>query len=192
MFVYTIQPVVKLVWQPVVSCIQTFNRFSNLFDNRFDNRLYHVYNRLSNRLYNPVWQPVEWTAAVRSTRLSNGLWQPAVSCKQTSNWLSYRLSNRLTTGWMFVYTMQPVVKPVVQPVWQPAVLCKRGLTVWSGVGPRNHVFDGGPYSPWEGAILRERRRPIVKYREYHTCVAVMQSFVKLLWPFVFKVLRAVC
>ena len=27
--VYTIQPVVKPVWQPVVSCIQTFNRLSN-------------------------------------------------------------------------------------------------------------------------------------------------------------------
>jgi len=27
MFVYTIRPVVKPVWQPVVSCIQTFNRF---------------------------------------------------------------------------------------------------------------------------------------------------------------------
>jgi len=34
----------------------------------------------------------------------------------------------LTTGWMFVYTIQPVVKPVVQPVWQPAVSCKRGFS----------------------------------------------------------------
>ena len=38
MFVYTIQPVVKLV----VSCIQTFNRLSNQFDNWIDNRLYRV------------------------------------------------------------------------------------------------------------------------------------------------------
>jgi len=38
MFVYTIQPAVKPVWQPVVSCIQTFN----LLSNRFDNRLHHV------------------------------------------------------------------------------------------------------------------------------------------------------
>jgi len=29
----------------------------------------------------------------------------------------------LTTGWMFVYTMQPVVQPVVQP----AVSCKRSI-----------------------------------------------------------------
>jgi len=84
MFVYTIQPVVKPVWQPVwqtpVSCIQP--------------------------VVNPVVQPglttgwtnngcslntVEWTVAVRSTRLSNRLyvkpvvepvWQPVVSCKR--------------------------------------------------------------------------------------------------------------
>jgi len=41
--IYTIQPVVKLVWQLVVSCIETFNRLSN----PFDNRLYRVYSRLS-------------------------------------------------------------------------------------------------------------------------------------------------
>jgi len=35
----------------------------------------------------------------------------------------------LTTGWMFVYTIQPVVKPVVQlvPVLQPVVSCERGI-----------------------------------------------------------------
>jgi len=35
------------IWQPPVSCIQTFNRLSNPFDNRFNNRLYGVYSRLS-------------------------------------------------------------------------------------------------------------------------------------------------
>jgi len=102
----TIQPVVKPVWQPVVSCIQTFDRLSNPFDNHLDNRLYRVYSRLSNRLYSLVWQPVERTVAVRSTRLSNRLynpvwqlvWQPAVSCKQTSNRLSNRHDNQLYTG----------------------------------------------------------------------------------------------
>jgi len=29
-----------------------------------------------------------------------------------------------TTGWMFVYTIQPDVKPV----WQPVVSCKQGIT----------------------------------------------------------------
>jgi len=60
------------------------------------------------------------------------------TCCQTGCQLSYRLYNRfdnglyrvnkhptgcqtglttrLTTGWMFVYTIQPVVKPVVQPL----------------------------------------------------------------------------
>ena len=37
----------------------------------------------------------------------------------------------LTTGWMFVYTIQPavqsVVKPVWQPVWQQVVSCTRGF-----------------------------------------------------------------
>jgi len=40
--VYTIQPVVQPVWQPAVSCKQTFNRLSNWFvrlSNWFDNRL---------------------------------------------------------------------------------------------------------------------------------------------------------
>jgi len=32
----------RLSWQPVVWCIQTFNRLSNRFDNRFDNRLNRV------------------------------------------------------------------------------------------------------------------------------------------------------
>jgi len=40
--VYTIQPVVKPVLQPVASCMQTFHRLSNGLYNRFDNRLYRV------------------------------------------------------------------------------------------------------------------------------------------------------
>jgi len=51
MFVYTIQPVVKPVWQPVVSCIQTFYRLSN----PFDNWLYRVYSRFSNRCDNRLY-----------------------------------------------------------------------------------------------------------------------------------------
>jgi len=35
------------------------------------------------------------------------------------------LTTGLATGWMFVYTIQPVVKQVIQPV----VSCKRGFTV---------------------------------------------------------------
>ena len=56
---------------------------------------------LSNRLYNPVWQPVE----------RHGCQTGCEAC--------------LTTGWMSVYTIQPVVKPV----WQTVVSCTRGLTV---------------------------------------------------------------
>jgi len=45
-------------------------------------------------------------------------------------------------------------------------LCKNGRTDrdafwvigWDGIGPRNHVLDGGleSRSPWEGVILREK------------------------------------
>jgi len=33
------------------------------------------------------------------------------------------------------------------------------------VGPGNHVLDGSPDPPWEGAILRGKGPPIVKYRD---------------------------
>jgi len=135
MFVYTIQPfvkpIVKPVWQPVVSCIQTFNWLSN----PLDKRLYRVYSRLSNQVVQPVWQPcwtnslflqhnpVERTVAVRSTRLSNPFDNRLYRVYEHSTGCQIGL----TTGWMFVYTIQPAVKPVVQPV----VPCKRGITVTS-------------------------------------------------------------
>jgi len=46
------------------------------------------------------------------------VWQLAVLCKQTSNWLSNQLSNRLTT----VFNEQLFVQPVVKPH------CTTGLT----------------------------------------------------------------
>jgi len=74
----------------------------------------------------PVWQPVGCLFA-RCSRLSHRLYNWTAGC-QTG----------LTTGWMFVYTMQPVVQPVVKPVWQPVCnrlycvykhsSCKTGLT----------------------------------------------------------------
>jgi len=48
--------------------------------------------------------------------------------------------------------------------------CKNGWTDRDAVevedsrGPRNHVLDGDPDPPWEGAILRGKGHPIVKYR----------------------------
>ena len=82
------------LWLGCIMCTNIQLVVNNRFDNLFDNWLYCVYSRLSNRLYNPVWLPVERTVAVRSTRLS----------KRLSN----RFDNRLTTGWLFVYTIQPV------------------------------------------------------------------------------------
>jgi len=42
MFVYTIQPVVKPVRQPVGCLFTQYSRLSNRFYNQFDNRLYRV------------------------------------------------------------------------------------------------------------------------------------------------------
>jgi len=39
--------------------------------------------------------------------------------------VAVRSTGFLTTGWMFVYTIQPVVRPVLQPV----VSCKRGFNL---------------------------------------------------------------
>jgi len=119
--VYTIQPVVKPVvnpvWQPG-NCLYTrYNQLSNPLsnrlyrvykhstDNRFDKRQYRVYSRLSNRLYNRF---------DNRYRFDNRLY------RVYEHSISTGCKTGLTTCWMFVYTIQPVVKPVVQP----AVSCK--------------------------------------------------------------------
>jgi len=125
-----IQPVVNPIWQPAVSCIQlvvkpvvqpgttgwtncgcsfnTVERTVAVRSTRLSNRVVHQLNKqsvCSTRLSSRLWNPFD-------NRLY-GLYEHATGC-QTG----------LTTGWMFVYTIQPVVKLVVQPV----VLCKRGIT----------------------------------------------------------------
>ena len=53
-----------------------------------------------------------------------------------------------------------------------AVICAKTVEpievtfpLWARMGPRNHVLDGGPDSPWEGAIFVEKGHLIVKYRD---------------------------
>jgi len=108
--VYTIEPVVKLVVQPVwqlaVSCKQLSNRLSNQLSNRFDNCVERtaipstgcqtgLYNRFDNR--------VERTATVRSTI------QPVV--KRVVR-LSNRFDNRLN---VCIYDTTGLIQPVVKP-----------------------------------------------------------------------------
>ena len=50
------------------------------------------------------------------------------------------------------------------------------------VGPRNHVLDGGPDSPWEGAIFRGKWHPIVKYRG-HCAVPCVKTAALIEMPF---------
>jgi len=91
---------------------------------------------LSNRVVQPVWQTrfdnrlnvcIHDTAGCQTgcqTGLTTGLTtvlneqlfvQPVVKPCLTNRFDKHGL----TTGWMFVYTIQPVVKPVVKRVWQP-------------------------------------------------------------------------
>ena len=85
--IYTIQPVVKPVWQPG-TC------------------LYTQYNRL----YNPVWQPAERTA-VRSTRL----WNRFVKHGLTTGWTN-RLTTGWMLVYTIQPVVKTVVQPVWQPV----------------------------------------------------------------------------
>ena len=124
-----IQPVVKPVRQPAVSCIQPAI----------------VYIASCQTGLTTGWTnsgcSVERTVAVSSSGLTTVLNQQPVRSTRLSNQFNnrlYRVNNyptycqtSLTTGWMFVYTIQPVVKPVVQPCWQQVVSCKWGFTVWT-------------------------------------------------------------
>jgi len=71
--------------------------------------------------------------------------------------------------------------------------CKNGWTdrdavlVLDSGGPKEpcRPIRLGPYPPREGAILRGKRRFIVRYRECtYSCAAAMRPFLKLLWPLV--------
>jgi len=104
------------------------NRLSNGFDSRLNVCIHDTtgsqtglttsLTRLSNRLSDPFdnrFNKRLYRVYKHSTSCQVGLkpvWQP---------------------GWMFVYTIQPVVIPVVQPVWQSVVWCKRvlrGMREW--------------------------------------------------------------
>ena len=59
--------------------------------------------------------------------------------------------------------------------------------VWTWVGTRNHVLDGGPDPhPVEGAILGGASWSTVKYREYRACGQYSQPYSvdgSSMWPF---------
>jgi len=66
----------------------------------------------------------------------------------------------LTTGWMFVYTTQPVVKPVVKRVWQP---------VWQPCSTNSCSFNR----------LSNRVVPPVWQRVWQPVVSCIQTFTRL-------------
>ena len=64
-----------------------------------------------------------------------------------------------------------ILAKTAEPIEMPVGL-------WTQVYPRNHVLDGGPDLAWERAILRGKRRPIVKYSERRPCAAAMRPFYR--------------
>jgi len=64
MFVYTIQPVVKRIWQPVERTATVRS------------------TRLSHRVVQPVWQPAVYTIQPVVKPVWQRVWQPVVSCKR--------------------------------------------------------------------------------------------------------------
>jgi len=138
----------RCVWQPVECSYTRYSRLSNGFDNQFDNRVERT-DCSFNMVVKPVVQPALTTGFTTMLNEQPLFVQPVVKpgCTRYS-----RLSNqsRLTTGWMFVYTIQPVVKPVWQRAWQQAVSCKRGFKFYRiGIAaPLAHYFSstGQPYN----------------------------------------------
>jgi len=51
--------------------------------------------------------------------------------------------------------------------------------LWTRVGPRNHVFDGGSDPPFEGAILKREEAAYCKMQgipQYRPCAAPMRPY----------------
>jgi len=192
--VYTIQPVVKPVWQPVVSCIQTFNpglttgcivytagcqmfvqpglttgwTNSCSFSSVVKPGLTTCWTN-SGCLFNMVVKPV----VQLSNRLYNlvwqPVWQPAVSCKQTFNWLSNRLENRFD-NWLDVCLHNTA------SCWQTVVSYERGISkqtvsAWVEVGSCDDCQQ--TVSAWVGRCS-EAGHTLITHRRSHKLQCTLQ------------------
>jgi len=69
-----------------------------------------------------------------------------------------------------------IISMIISPS-KTVELIEMPFRLWTQVGPRNHILDGGPDPPMGRASFEgEKGWPIVKYRDYHPCAVVM-------WPF---------
>jgi len=117
--VYTIQPVVKPVWQPG-KCLHTqYNRLSN----PFDNRLYRVYKHptgCQTLFVKPVVQPgltTGWTNSCSFNMVVKPVWQ-SIGCLFTRY---SRLSNRIDNRF---YRVNGVLQVTVRPMlWDHCPVC---------------------------------------------------------------------
>jgi len=116
---YIVSPIYKL-WQPVERTVLFVQHSCQI--------------GCQTGLYNRFHNGVERT--VLSNLLSNPFDNRLYRVDKQSTGCQMCLTTGVTTGWMFVYTIQPVFKPVVQPDWQPVVSCKRGLRLPAVDKPR--------------------------------------------------------
>ena len=136
-----------------------YNRLSNRLYNRFDNWLYRV-NRHPTGCQMDVClhdtadltTVLTWTNSHCSFNRvvkpgCTTIWQPAVYIIQPV--CQTGCQTGLTTGWMFVYTIQPVVILVWQPDWQQVVSCKRGFRIQINLAFLVPVY---PVSPGKEAV----------------------------------------
>jgi len=133
---------------------------------------------------------VYWsTLSVLSRAPENTLFYLALNYKVSFTWynlLSNRLSIRLTTGWMFVHTVQPVVKPVVKPVWQPVVSCIQTFNRLSN--PYDNRFDNRlyrVYSRLSNRLYNPVWQPVE--RTATVCSTGCQTGLTTGWMFVYTI-----
>jgi len=124
----------------------------------------------------------------------NSVWQPAVSCKQTSNRLSNgfdncvertatvhshctfnRLSNRVVQP--AVYTIQSFVKPVVKWVWQP-VEC-----LYTRYNRLSNWFDNRLYHVNGVLECRDVMSSVGRQERHLVCKHLLQLLPRVIfWP----------
>ena len=133
-----------------------YNRLSDRLHNRSDNRLYHT--GLTTGLTTVLnEQPLFVQPVVKpgsTTGLTTGCIHDTAGCHTSCQ-------TGLTTGWMFVYTIQLVVKPL----WQPVVSCiqtfnllpflpqpSQFILAWDRHRNMLDCVPSGLVTPWLGSV----------------------------------------
>jgi len=112
-------------------------------------------------------------------------------CSHYYYYYCFQFLDCITVLRMWHIVTDGVAWSVCRSVCHSSEPCKNGWTnrdafwVVDSGGPKEPCIRWGSSSPggkWQ--FWGKKGRPILKYREYHPCVAVMRRFIKLLAPFV--------